>query len=184
MKLISALDLLRRDGAATTAQWIANTARITKRVGTGVMGENVDFVPGIVAGNAVYAFVNNGRWLAVCDQPHCDGCEYVDIDAQIFYCQKCGNYGSGIARPVIFPERWAEIEDALLDRPMMPVIGGDLITQTFNSRPLFPELRRDWLPGVLEGHPFLVGRVVVDAYDETPEMLHARNEEVLNARNV
>ncbi len=64
----------------------------------------------------VYAEVNHGRWLAVCE---CGGAEYVDPKVPIFFCQACGNaaYG-GRVRHVVFPRARRRIERELLAAPV------------------------------------------------------------------
>ncbi len=177
MNLISAIDIARRDQAPSVQDWIRATAIEMQKRGAAPMMWDGD-----VSGAPVYAFVSNGRWLALCDQPHCDGCEYVDVNSHIFFCMRCSN-GTGKARLVIFPERWEEIEHALLERPMMPVSGINVVEQTFNARPLYPFLRRDWVPAELEDHPFLLRRVTVSVFGASPEVLRIENQEVLHVGN-
>ena len=179
MRLITALDVAMRDGQPTVREWIRVTSIQMKMKG---------FTPiifdGAIAGHPVLALVSNGRWVALCDVPNCDGCEYVDPQEPIFFCMKCGNNSTGKARPVNFPKEFKEIDAALLERDMLPVVGGDLVNQAFNARPVHPDLRRDWAPKELEGHPSLERRVVVDAYGETPAMIRRKTEEIRHARDV
>lgn len=177
-KIITAKDIADRDGQPTVREWIRFTSIQFKL-------KDPSFVTfdGDVRGVRVYAFVSNGRWQAICDQPICGGCEYVDPAEPIFYCMSCGNGKSGKARPVEFPGDRVGIESALLERDMIPVIGGDAVMQAFNARPGHPSLRRDWLPAQLHGHPLLEGRVVATA-GETPAMIRKQTMEVRDAGNL
>jgi len=139
---------------------------------------------GTVNGMPVHALLSNGRWIAVCDQPNCRGCEMVDPWEKIFYCLTCGNRDSGHARPVIFPRDWGEIETAMLERDMIPVGHGDDVVMAFNARPAVPELRRDWSPAELMDHPALTGRVIVAVFGESAAAIAKRTEEVKRARDV
>ena len=64
--------------------------------------------------DAVYAVVDNGRWIAKCE---CNGAEYVDPDYPLFFCCSCGNKSTDSRlRPVIFPGDMKKIETELLSR--------------------------------------------------------------------
>jgi len=102
-----------------------------------------------VAGTAVQAFVNFGRWLAQCDL--CGNHEYVDPDTPIFFCIKCGNGDSRAARPVEFPADREQIEAALLERPIVPGVGRDDIQRMMNGFPQVEGLAREWRPGLSVG---------------------------------
>jgi len=65
----------------------------------------------------VYAEIDHGRWLAVCDV--CGGAEYVDPQEPIFFCQACGNARfEGRVRHVVFPRARRRIERELLKKPV------------------------------------------------------------------
>lgn len=177
-KLIGALDVARRDNQLTVREWI----RVTS-IQIRMKNSRLVTFDGDTRGASVYAFVSNGRWQALCDQPNCGGCEYVDPAEPIFYCLTCSNGKSGKARPVKFPTQWEAIESALLERDMIPVMGGDEISTAYNSRPADPSLRRDWIPKELAGHPFLQGRVIAEP-GETAEQIRKKTLEVRNAGNL
>ena len=181
-KIITARDVAVRDNQPSVREWIRITSIQLK-----MKGGCPAIFDGSITGAPVYAYISNGRWMGVCDQPHCNGCEYVDPEEKVFYCLTCGNGGSGKGRPVVFPARRKEIEEALLEREMMPVGGGDVVTQAFNERPAHAELRRDWAPGelaALKNHPALAGRVIVDIYGESPALIHGKTEELKNHDNL
>lgn len=68
------------------------------------------------SGNAVNARIWQGQWVADCE---CTGVEFVEPTEPIFYCFSCGNRENGNrVRPVMFPENYAEIEAAILARPV------------------------------------------------------------------
>lgn len=173
-KIITAKDIADRDGQPSVREWV----RLTSIKNTSLVTFDGD-----VRGEPVYAFISNSRWQALCDLSGCGGCEYVDPAEPIFFCLSCANDRSGKARPVEFPKDLADIESALLERDMIPVGGGDLVSQTFNARPADPELRRDWIPEELNGHPMLAGRVIAEA-GETAEMVRTKTTEVRDASNV
>lgn len=53
-----------------------------------------DFTPpaiGVALGVATEAFVNGGRWLALCQTESCNGAEYVNLDELLFFCCECRN---------------------------------------------------------------------------------------------
>jgi hypothetical protein len=178
-RLITALDVAQRDGQPSVREWIRYTSIQKKMEGYTPVTFN-----GSVDGEPVYAFVSNGRWLAFCTEPGCDGCEYVDPGEPIFFCMKCSNGEKGSARQVKFPIRRQELEAALLEIRMMPAVGGELVNRVFNSRPEDPALRRDWIPIELQDDPRLKGRVLVTVYGETPEMIRIRKKEREHAGNI
>ena len=99
-----------------------------------------------VAGPAVEAFIDRGRWLAQCD--NCGSHEYVDPDTPIFFCMNCGNGDNRAARPVLFPEERERIELALVAREVLPGFGRDEIERTMNGVPIVEGLWREWRPGI------------------------------------
>jgi len=177
-KIITAKDIANRDGQPSVREWIRIISIQFRQKNPSVV-----MFDGDIRGAPVYAFISNSRWQALCDQPMCGGCEYVDPAEPIFFCLTCSNGKSGKARPVKFPRNLANIESALLERDMTPVGGGGLIAQTFNARPADPALRRDWIPEQLKGHPLLEGRVIAEA-GETAEMIRRKTMELKDAVNV
>lgn len=171
-RIITAADIARRDSQPSVREWIRVTSIQLKLKNPSLVAFDGD-----TRGAPVSAFVSNGRWQALCDQPGCGGCEYVDPAEPLFYCLTCSNNCSGKARPVKFPRDREAIEAALLEREMMMVTGGDEITRAFNARPVEPALRRDWIPAELDGHPLLKGRVLAVA-GETPEMMREATAEL------
>src|SRR5688572_15342011 len=97
-KIITAKDIANRDGQPSVREWIRITSIQLK-----LKNPSLVTFDGDVRGKPVYAFISNGRWQAICDQPVCGGCEYVDAAEPIFYCMSCANGRSGKARPVKFP---------------------------------------------------------------------------------
>ena len=78
--------------------------------------EKIAAAMGDPAGRPVLAFLNDNRWLAVCE---CGGNGVVDPTPgeDWFYCLKCFNaVENGLPRPVLFPEAhdMGEIVDALM----------------------------------------------------------------------
>lgn len=179
IRIINARDIAQRDSQPSVREWFRVTSIQMKMKG----GLKTIFEGGI-HGAPVRALLSNGRWMALCDQPGCMGCEMVDPWERIFFCLTCGNGKSGQARPVIFPQDWKEIEEAMLERDMIPVGVGNDIVMAFNARPVHPDLRRDWVPEALKDHPALPGRVIVPAYGETAAQVRQRTREVLNAINI
>jgi len=99
-----------------------------------------------VGGEPVLPLVDFGRVLAQCDV--CGNYEYVSPSSSIFYCMRCGNSGSGIARPVKFPRNWKRIEAALVARPIVLGYGANWVERVLRSKPENRELPREWRPGV------------------------------------
>jgi hypothetical protein len=67
------------------------------------------------------AFINHGRWVALCPEKDCAGQEVVDPLDPVFMCLSCGNVGNshgGMIRfhPVKFPKDRYAIEEVLLKR--------------------------------------------------------------------
>ena len=175
-KIITAKDVAVRDSQPSVSEWIRITSIQLKMRGICPV-----IFDSQVRGKTVPAYISNGRWMALCDETGCQGCEYVDPDEPIFYCLSCGNGQTGQARPVKFPSRRREIEAALLERAMVPSGGNDVVTRAFNARPLDEALRRDWVPEDLKNHPGLFGRVIITTYGESSEMIRAKTREVRNA---
>lgn len=175
IRIISARDIAARDSQPSVKEWFRVTSIQMKMKG----GLETIF-DGTVRGAPVHALLSNGRWIALCDQPNCMGCEMVDPWEKIFFCLTCANGNSGQARPVIFPQDWQEIETAMLERDMIPVGTGNDVVMAFNARPVHPDLRRDWVPEVLRKHPALSGRVIVPTFGQSAAQIRQRTQEVLN----
>lgn len=145
MIIINLDHLAERDGKPDAKSWIlaiCADAIKQKRISRGWDGE-------AISGEGVYAFVNNGRWLARCKV--CDTPMYVSPTTPVFYCSECGNGGSQSAWPVQFPENREDIEAALLEREVsVPTTrkARNQIEAALNSIPVIPGLGRDWRPGV------------------------------------
>lgn len=80
--------------------------------------------------NHVIAYIDAGRWLAMCQ---CGNIEYVTASDPIFFCHNCGNKDvDGKSKPVIFPkpEYVAMIENAMLKREV------ELDSQEMNPSPI------------------------------------------------
>lgn len=140
-KLIDAGDVARRDKKKSVAEWVRDISALKvheKKILSVWDGKSV-------GGEGVLAFVNTGRILARCE---CGNHEYVCFDEPIFFCMQCGNGNSGEARPVLFPLDWAEIEAALIARPIFPGPGLDEVQSVFRSRPVMPGWKRNWTPDI------------------------------------
>lgn len=101
-------------------------------------------------GTPVFAEVDHGQWLALCE---CSGAEAVDYEEPIFFCFHCGNRANGgHPRPVIFPTAREEIERLLLERPVDDRMGTNEIDRAFLAKPMafgvvgeeFVTLNRSW----------------------------------------
>ena len=132
---MTALDVAQRDKCKTVREWIARVA----------LKRSVHWNGKISAGSPpVLARIDHGRWLADCE---CGGAEYVDPSDPIFFCLACGNPAqAGAARPVAFPKNAAEIEMALLVRPV-EATGSSAFERAMTARPLVAGLGRSWQPG-------------------------------------
>jgi len=64
----------------------------------------------------VKAFVNKGNWLVIC--PHCGGAEYAWEEGWFFCCSCKNSYLGHRYRRLVFPTDRAEIEAALVVRPL------------------------------------------------------------------
>lgn len=137
-RIICARDLAVRDHAPSVRTWLQLRsqamveARAYRNAWDGVR---------MSIEHQVRAFVNHNRWLAEC--PFCHSFEYVDDAERVFFCTRCGNNDSGIALPVIFPDEQAQIEAALLARPVVLGQGVSIVEQN-----LYGQNERHWAPGV------------------------------------
>jgi len=144
-KIIVLDDLVKRDGKQSVQEWILWKCRESigaKKIETMWDGKSVE-------GEAVLAFVNNGRWLGRCKV--CSNPIYVSWETRILYCPECGNGGSTSAWPVQFPEEREEIEKALLKREVVVPEGKYIrneVEAAMNARPKTSGLARSWRPGV------------------------------------
>lgn len=94
MKVITALDIAKKDGCKNVLDWIRRVAAAKK--------VKPSFVVNADPGSEVVARVDHGRWIADC--PDCNGAEYVDPDEPVFFCFGCLNTQyQGQLRPVRFP---------------------------------------------------------------------------------
>ena len=155
-KIISLDDLVIRDEQEDVKAWILWMCKRSieaKKIAHGWDGKSVE-------GEAVLAFVNNGRWLGRCKI--CGNPIYVSWKTPILYCMECGNGGRKAAWPVEFPAEREQIEAVLIRRLVELANPKRLIRNdvelAFNTRPAIPGLARTWRPGV------------------TAEMLEAENE--------
>ena len=90
MEIVTARTIARRDGVQTATDWLRKAAA---RKGVRI--------PAVIAGTAVIARIDHGRWIADCE---CKGAEYVDPEEPVFFCLSCLNAGNnGQMRPVKFP---------------------------------------------------------------------------------
>lgn len=137
--IVSAKHICDRDRAPNLKAWNYLVARRLRGLRTPYTGQ--------VSGLGVTAIIENGRWIAGCIAPNCNGYEYVRPDEPIFYCFSCGNAANdGHARPVVFPENWQDIEAALLVRPiMLPPLDTEL-NALINARAINPNVSRWWAP--------------------------------------
>lgn len=139
--LVTARDLAERDGMSGTAEWIRRSS--LEAVQRGIVRRPWDGKS--VSGAPVQAFVDFGRWGAQCE---CGGYCYVDPDEPVFFCLRCGNRNSGMARPVLFPGEMGEIEAALLARPVVVDPNArNRVEQALIGRPAVESLVRSWYPG-------------------------------------
>jgi len=92
----------------------------------------------------VYAFVERGRWLAICE---CGSAEWVALGIP-FFCRNCGNdQHAGAARLVVFPDDKEAIEAELLRRPVHTRGGRKITEQVLMSIPDNLNLGREWRLG-------------------------------------
>jgi len=138
MKLINGQSVAQENNCNTYREYIAKLHTINKKRPSwnGVIDSK----------KIVYARVDFGRWLADC--PDCNGAEYVDHDDPFFFCLSCGNKAiNGNAYTVIFPSNLDEIEDELLQRPVLDTIGNTDSEKALNAKSLLIGLSRSWVPG-------------------------------------
>lgn len=125
-KIFDAKDYASGIGCADVRSWIS---KLSSRAGKPWDGS--------LCKELIYAEVNWGRWIAVCE---CGGAEAVSASYAWFYCCSCGNQSSGgAARPVVFPENIEAIETELSKRN--GCVSGAI------CKPEQSELPRDWKPG-------------------------------------
>lgn len=96
-------------------------------------------------GEAVFARVDFGRWIADCE---CGGAGYVEPSDPVFYCATCGNAANGGQyRPVTFPEKRLEIEQELLERKVIVQAYRKPVDAAMTAMSAVPGLARSWRPG-------------------------------------
>lgn len=141
-QLITAKDLVAREGFPNVASRIRSLSLRQARKDA----SQVPWNGRLAAGEPVLARVDFGRWITDCE---CGGAEYVDPEEALFFCLSCGNAAAGgQARPVIFPTAKVreEIEQLLLERPVIEGAGLDAVERAFKARPSIPGLARSWNP--------------------------------------
>jgi hypothetical protein len=139
--LITALNVARRDGFGSVNAWIrAVSGRFYQNRQISAMWDGK-----AISGAPVQAFVDHGRWLAMCE--HCSNVEYV-APGEPFYCIRCANAGNSAARPVEFPVEREQIEKALLARPVVENDKLEPVDRARRAVPVIPGLLRSWAPGV------------------------------------
>lgn len=135
-KIISGAEVASIKGAPNYREFIIGLARRKAMLYTGKLTNKMP----------VKARIDFGRWIADCE---CGGAEYVDPDDPVFYCQSCGNLSvEGKLRKVVFPqaEERAQIEKAVLERPVQVLDGLDAANQALRSRAV-DGIPRCWNPG-------------------------------------
>lgn len=167
-KIVSGLDLAERDKILDDKSNPSQGLWIKKMSKTLQNQLGIKYIyNGEIAGKSVVAFINGGRWSAMC--PTCGpmATEYVNSLENIFYCFNCGNESLyGKARPVVFPsdEIMILIEEELLKRPMRNRGGNHILAQALQSTPIVKGVGRNWFP------------------PETVLDLQAQNKKYLNGR--
>ncbi len=140
-KILTAKDFAAQEGAEGVRQRIQ---MLVMRHEAGGVQFDTPFIDGPTAGEPVLGYVNQGRWIAMCE---CGGAEAVDPDEPIFYCFTCGNATTdGAPRLVIFPDEREQIEAELLKRPVIELRGRNPIERAFQALPGVGALSRNWTP--------------------------------------
>lgn len=122
-----------RFGADGTARgfmrkWQEN---LHKRQGIAVTVKGLDAQP---KGAAVRAYIHQGQWIADCE---CGGHEFVDPQDAVFFCWGCVNReNNSYIRPVMFPENWEAIEQAVLARPVHDLRGSTDLERAGLAQPV------------------------------------------------
>lgn len=120
---------------------------ISKSRGVSVLIRGINDTP---KGAPVYARVWQGQWIADCK---CGGASFIDPEDAFFFCFGCGNrQNENRPRPVVVPEDWKEIEQALLARPVDDMAGLTDLERVAMAKPLIHiigkgGLARNWDPG-------------------------------------
>lgn len=141
-KIITLDDVAARDGIPNVTAWILEQCK--ERVRSGQIKRGWDGKS--VEGEAVKAFVNQGRWGARCKV--CGNAFYVSPSTPILYCYECGNGGSDAAYPVEFPVEREEIERELLIRDtVLNRRARNEVEAALYSLPVVRGLGRSWMPG-------------------------------------
>lgn len=150
-RIITAKDYSLRWGADGTVRGFIRRwqEKLHKEKNVAVTVRGLDAEP---QGEPVQAFIHQGQWLAACE---CGGHEFVNPQEPVFFCWGCTNRRhNNTLRPVEFPVRWAEIEQAVLARPVNDVRGATDLERAGLAQPLvvvvtdageFP-LVRSWKP--------------------------------------
>jgi hypothetical protein len=141
-KIITAMDVARRNGFESLAVFYIELARRSQALGRfRVMWDGIR-----VGGEPLAAYIDFGRWLVRCE---CGQNNYVDPLERVVFCAKCGNKNNGMARPVSFPPDAVRrrIERALLARPVIEhPRAKDEIERARLATPVHTGLPRCWHP--------------------------------------
>ena len=137
-KILRGKDIAKEHGFEGYREWIKGAWQLNKNVGR--------WNGKIAQGPPMVAFIERGRWIAMCE---CNGGVWVDPGDPIAFCHTCGNSQTGgAARPVTFPSNYKAIEAELLTRPMHEIfIGTSEVSRALQSRPILPALGREWRSG-------------------------------------
>lgn len=139
-RIVGGKELAIRDGFTSHRDWI-----LAKSIELFNKKQLSKPWAGVVSTSTALAKIDFGRWLATC--PACGGSEYVDPDEKLFFCFACGNkWAGGQALTVVFPRNKADIEKALLDRPVVVPETDDPLNRAMMSSPELPRLGRSWNP--------------------------------------
>lgn len=144
-RIVSLEDVAARDGQENGHTWLlmkCHEAIKTRKFSTPWDGKSVE-------GEAVKAFVNNGRWGARCKV--CNAPQYVSVQTPVLFCVECGCGNSGKAWEVEFPEERERIENALLAREVVydeTRLIRNIVELSLHARPKTPGLARTWRTGI------------------------------------
>lgn len=66
-------------------------------------------------GPPAHAYYNHGRWVVDCE---CGSAQVTDPNDRRVFCPFCVNGGTPVWRPVVWPNDWQAIEQALAGHPV------------------------------------------------------------------
>lgn len=137
-KIITALDIARRDGKQNVRDWVKfMSLNLAQR------GKLASPWLGKISGKPVAARIDFGRWIADC--PYCGGAEYIDPDDPFIFCLSCNMVDNkGAALPVIIPPDRDIIESLVLARPVHNKNLGNAIQNALLAKPVIGGLSRSW----------------------------------------